>query len=125
MSKIAHLIYGRRSESKALQLLQSKGYRLVQKNYRCNCGEIDLIMQDGTTLVFIEVRSRSSQAYGGALESIDYGKQQKIIKTAVRYLYKHNIYDKVDVRFDLVCISGAHPPELITNAFELLHGTNN
>ena len=77
---------GRRAEQWAAQYLQRQGLQLVAQNYRSRYGEIDLIMQDGATLVFVEVRLRRNAGFGGAAASIDAHKQQRIVRTAQQYL---------------------------------------
>lgn len=77
---------GVQAERWAARYLQQQGLTLVAQNYRCRVGEIDLIMQDGKVLVFVEVRLRSNPAFGGAAASIDAHKQQRIIRTAQHYL---------------------------------------
>ncbi len=77
---------GQLAERWAAQYLQRQGLQLISQNYRGRYGEIDLIMQDGATLVFIEVRLRSNENFGGAAASIDTRKQQRIIRTAQQYL---------------------------------------
>lgn len=77
---------GAQAEQWAVQYLQQHGLKLVAQNYRSRFGEIDLIMQDGTSLVFIEVRLRRNANFGGAAASIDANKQQRIIRTAHQYL---------------------------------------
>jgi putative endonuclease len=93
------------SENQACHYLQAKGLRLISKNYRCPYGEIDLIMQEKNTLVFVEVRLRTHTAFGNAFESIDSRKQQKLLKSATHYLQKNQLLDKVDCRFDVVGFS--------------------
>jgi putative endonuclease len=78
--------HGAQAEQLAAQYLQQQGLKLIVQNYRSRFGEIDLIMQDGTTLVFIEVRLRSNDGFGGAAASIDTRKQQRIVRTAQQYL---------------------------------------
>lgn len=95
------------SEQQACNFLKAKGLRLITNNYRCPCGEIDLIMQDNNVLVFIEVRLRSHMDYGSALESIDSRKQQKLLKSATHYLQQHNLIDKIDCRFDVIGFSNS------------------
>ncbi len=106
------------AEEQALQYLSTQGLKWVASNYRSRCGEIDLIMRDGSYLVFIEVRARSSMAFGGALASVTYSKRQKLIKTALFYLSAHRLHDKQAVRFDVVSIEGV-PASVnwIKNAF--------
>ena len=77
---------GAQAEQWAVQYLQQHGLKLVAQNYRSRFGEIDLIMQDGTSLVFVEVRLRRNVNFGGAAASIDANKQQRIIRTAHQYL---------------------------------------
>jgi len=77
---------GAQAEQLAAQFLQRNGLKLLQKNYSCRYGEIDLILQHGATLVFAEVRLRSSRDFGGAGASIDAAKQGRLIRTAQHYL---------------------------------------
>lgn len=77
---------GELAEQLAAKYLQKQGLKLLHANYSCRFGEIDLIMQDGDTHVFAEVRLRSGSAFGGAAASIDARKQTKIIRTAQHYL---------------------------------------
>ena len=77
---------GAQAEQQAARYLQQQGLKPVAQNYRSRFGEIDLIMQDGATLVFVEVRLRRSANFGGAAASIDAHKQQRLIRTAQQYL---------------------------------------
>ncbi len=77
---------GAQAEQVAANFLQKNGLSLLHQNYRCRFGEIDLIMQDGATLVFVEVRLRSSADFGGAAASIGAAKQGKLLTTARHYL---------------------------------------
>ena len=77
---------GAQAEQLAAQFLQRHGLKLVQQNYRCRYGEIDLILQDDNTLVFAEVRLRQRRDFGGAAASIDAAKQGRLIRTAQHYL---------------------------------------
>lgn len=78
--------HGAQAEQWALHYLQGQGLRLVTQNYRSRFGEIDLIMQQGAVLVFVEVRLRRNGNFGGAAASIDPHKQQRLIRTAEQYL---------------------------------------
>lgn len=78
--------HGQQAEKLATLYLQQHGLKLVAQNYRGRFGEIDLIMQDGASLVFIEVRLRRNSNFGGAAASIDTPKQKRIIRTAHQYL---------------------------------------
>jgi len=106
---------GNAAEDKARLFLESKGLITVRCNFRCKCGEIDLIMNDSGTLVFVEVRYRISQEYGGAKESITYSKRAKIERTAQFYL---QAFKKIPpCRFDAILIEGNHMPEWIRGAW--------
>ena len=105
-------------EAYARAHLEAHGLQFVMKNYRCKLGEIDLIMQTGGVLVFVEVRVRNTHLHGDPLESITHGKQQKVRKTAERYLQQVN--HQGDARIDVVGIDTSFSPPRITwiaNAF--------
>jgi putative endonuclease len=95
---------GRLAEEKACQFLQSQGLCLIQANYYCIHGEIDLIMQDQKDILFIEVRYRSRLDYGNAAESVNRHKQKKLIKSAMYFLQKRQWLYKVNSRFDIIAI---------------------
>jgi len=111
---------GAQAEQTAARFLQQQGLRLVQANYRCRFGEIDLILKDGDILVFAEVRMRSNNDFGGAAASIDARKQSKLILTAQHYLA--SLSSTPPCRFDAVLMSTAEGQdgiEWVKNAFEL------
>lgn len=106
------------AEDEACDYLQKQGLRCVTRNFRSKMGEIDLIMRDARYLIFVEVRSRSSAAFGGAIASVTRHKQKKIIKTALYYLSKHKSHAQEVVRFDVITIEGKPPVfQWIQNAF--------
>ncbi|GGI86713.1 YraN family protein [Legionella impletisoli] len=106
------------AEEEAKEHLISQGLKLIETNYRSKLGEIDLIMRDKDYLVFIEVRARASKAYGGALASVNYQKQQKLIKTALFYLMQKKIHHNLPIRFDVVSLEGKpYQINWIKNAF--------
>ena len=108
---------GRDAEQAALDFLIRHQLVLLARNYRCRFGEIDLIMQDGETVVFIEVRLRSSERFGGAAVSITTSKQAKLLTTARYYLAQ--LHHEPPCRFDAVLLSDRSDPpvEWIKNAF--------
>jgi len=114
-AQAAHLLQGIKGEASAQAHLEAAGLRLLNKNYRCRFGELDLVMLEGATLVIIEVRYRKSDRYGSATESITRTKQSRIIATTQWYLSTQ----KVDrpLRFDVIAISGNGKLEWIQNAF--------
>jgi putative endonuclease len=108
---------GAQAEQLAAQFLQRHGLKLLQQNYRCRYGEIDLILQDGNTLVFAEVRLRSRGDFGGAAASINAPKQAKLVRTAQHYLA--TLGHIPPCRFDAVLLQAADGSniEWIRNAF--------
>jgi len=99
-------VIGKEVENLVSIYLQQQGLRLVATNYRCKIGEIDLIMSDQGTLVFVEVRYRQNFSYGDGVATVDKNKQHKIKRTAIYYLQNHKLYDEVMCRFDVVAVSG-------------------
>jgi putative endonuclease len=115
-----HLKQGEMAEAIAATFLQAKGLILLEKNFRCKHGEIDLIMLQGKVLVFIEVRLRSNSLYGGAAMSIDASKQNKLRRTAELFLQSHtNTYSDTACRFDVILMQSLNNEtvEWIQNAF--------
>ena len=116
---------GDQAEEKALHYLQQQGLEWIASNFTSRFGEIDLIMRDvkRDNTVFVEVRYRkNSRIYGGSLESIDFRKQQRIIKTATYYLHTHKWAQQFSCRFDAVLITGnTTNPQLswISDAFRI------
>lgn len=95
---------GDTGEDLALAHLQQHGLRLVERNFLCRGGELDLVMQDGAALVFVEVRRRAVAGYGGAAASITPSKQRRLVVAAQRYLQRYR--DPPACRFDVVAIDG-------------------
>ncbi len=106
---------GREAEALAEAHLRRNGLRILARNWRCRFGEIDLIAQDGPVLVFVEVRARSSRAYGGAAESIDAAKRSKLIAAANQYLSRAGL--DTACRFDALLIEEVGRIDWIRNAF--------
>lgn len=108
---------GQHAEQLAAIYLQQQGLKLLERNYRCRFGEIDLIMQDGKEIVFVEVRLRSHSAFGGASASITPGKQQKLSRTADHYLMQHSM---PPCRFDVILMNSLKTESLewLKNAFD-------
>lgn len=106
---------GRGAEDLALAHLVAHGCTLVTRNYRCRLGEIDLVVSEGSSLVFVEVRQRSSNRFGGAAESITPRKRQRIVATARHFLSSHPV-DR-PCRFDAILVDGAGRVDWIRDAF--------
>ncbi len=96
------ILSGKDGEEKACNYLKSKKYKILERNYRCIYGEIDIIAKDNDTLVIIEVKYRKTAKYGKGYEAVTYTKQQKIIRTAEYYINDKHI--KMPVRFDVISI---------------------
>ena len=103
-------------EEEAARCLTENGYIILEKNFRCREGEIDLIAEEGGYLVFIEVRYRKTEAKGHPLETVNTAKQRKISRVAQYYLYKNGISLDKPVRFDVVSVLGGKI-EIIKDAF--------
>ena len=115
---------GKRGEELAAAYLAEAGYRIVECNYRCTFGEIDIVAEEGETLIFVEVKSRRSEAYGDPQLAVGYEKQKKISRIAMHYLEEKRLRHR-PARFDVVAVkllSPGHKIELIRNAFELAFG---
>jgi len=95
---------GQLYEQQALAYLREQGLRLVEANFRCDCGEIDLIMRDGEALVFVEVRQRASPTHGGAAASITPAKVRRVVRAAQTYL--QSFAQVPPCRIDVVAIDG-------------------
>lgn len=93
---------GKQIEDLICFYLSRQKLKLIARNYTCRYGEIDLIMRDKTTLVFIEVRYRQNFKFGSSLETVNLAKQNKIIKTAEYYLQSHDLSEKISCRFDVI-----------------------
>ena len=97
---------GREAEQRACRHLQQQGLALAERNYRSPFGEIDLVMQERDTLVFVEVRYRSSDDFGTPAETVDARKQARLRATAEHYLQNTPRASKKACRFDIVAITG-------------------
>lgn len=113
-------LLGKKAEQFAANYLKQKGLKLIERNFRCRHGEIDLIMHEQQQLVFIEVRLRNHEKYVSGAESIDYYKQQRLIHTAQYYLKIKQNSGQI-CRFDVLDLhqqSGIFKTRWIQNAFE-------
>jgi putative endonuclease len=104
------------AENLAAAFLERQGLNILERNYRCRFGEIDLVASSGAALVFVEVRARESGAFGGAAGSITAAKRRRIVAAARHYLAKHRV--RRACRFDVVLIQGRDQEiEWLTDAF--------
>ncbi|MGH8713019.1 MAG: YraN family protein [Casimicrobiaceae bacterium] len=98
---------GAAAEALAAEFLQARGLAIIERNYRCRGGEIDLIARDGRTLIFVEVRLRSSAAFGGAAASITAAKRRRLALAAAHYLARLN--REPPCRFDAILLTSLDP----------------
>jgi len=114
--------FGQDSETSAEQFLRRKGYAILERNLRTTIGELDLVADDHGVLVFVEVKARTTGAFGGALLAVDRRKQAKLIRLAGQYLAQRHLSDRV-CRFDVVLVQGdaesSFQIEHIEHAFEV------
>ena len=111
---------GNDAEQIARRFLEQSGCHLLAANYRTRQGEIDLVMREGQRLLFVEVRARRHDMFGGALASVTFRKQQKIIASARAFLHHHPHFQDLDCRFDVVtlqCQQGHWQIEWLPGAF--------
>ena len=112
---------GKKGEDIACSYLKSRGYRIVERNYKCPLGEIDIVARDRDAIVFVEVKSRKSEEFGDPQLAVGQEKQKKVSRISLTYLKDKNLYP-CNARFDVVAIKmlpDGSTIELIQNAFEL------
>lgn len=103
-------------EQKARYFLEQQGLHFVAQNQSFRCGELDLVMKEGETFVFVEVRQRKHSHFGSAVESINYAKQQKWLKATNLWLAQRNLsLDTANCRFDVIAFEGNESPIWIKN----------
>lgn len=103
MSRHQNKEKGSFGEKLAVQFLKKKGYKILEKNFTTDIGEIDIIAVDGSQVVFVEVKTRLDDRMGLPAEAVEYRKQSKISKVASQYIKKHQLYS-ISSRFDVVDI---------------------
>ena len=115
------ILLGKEGEKIALRYLKRMGYQIIERNYRCKFGEVDIIAKDGKFLSFVEVRSGRNFIFNTPKESITKRKQQQISKVALNYIKRYQLTE-TEARFDVVSIKFSpleENIELIKDAFEL------
>ena len=98
-----HLTTGRAGEELAAAFLAEKGLRILERNFRCSSGEIDLVCEDGKTLVFVEVKTRSGDVRGEPGEAVGAAKKRRLVRAAALYLSRNKAWSRPS-RFDLVSV---------------------
>lgn len=120
-SKALARLRGDEGERLASKHLKSLGYKILEKNYHCRTGEVDILASKGEVLIFVEVKARGSERFGTALEAVDQRKQRRIISAARHWMAAKGLVDTA-VRFDVVAVDlSASPPgvEVVGAAFEV------
>lgn len=111
---------GKKGEKEAVRALKKSGYRIIETNYRCRYGEIDIIAEHMGAIVFVEVKTRGSDRFGSPKEGVDYRKQRHITLASSAYLAELGLDDR-EVRFDVVSVElvdGGFLTEIVRDAFE-------
>ncbi len=105
---------GQRAEDIAAEFLNAQGVVVLERNYRRRLGELDIIARDGDVLIIAEVRTRSSERYGGAAASVNGRKQQRLVRAAAQLLQQRRDFSHLRVRFDVLAVSeaGAGSPKV-------------
>ena len=115
---------GRKGEEVAVDFLKKQGYRIIKRNYRCRAGEIDIIAKQGSSLAFIEVKTRRSTRFGLPEEAVSYEKKRHLTRVALGY-FTHYRIKETKCRFDVVSVvvneNGVKEIRLIKNAFEAVY----
>lgn len=109
---------GSRYEAAAAEYLKKQGYRILEQNFCCRSGEIDIIAKQAEYLVFVEVKYRRNESCGNPLEAVDIRKQRRISKTALYYCMRHGYGDTCPCRFDVIAIENDGRLVHLENAFE-------
>lgn len=114
------LAVGRLGEDEAVRFLKKNGYKIIERNYRCRHGEVDIVAMDGSTLAFIEVKTRASDRFGSPAGSVDAIKQRHITLASMYYIAEKSL-GEVQARFDVVSVEmtgEGFTTSLIKDAFE-------
>ena len=117
------LSLGKKGEELAIGQLKAMRYKILERNFKCSLGEIDVIARDHNTLVFVEVKTRATRDFGGPAAAVHERKQRQLSKVALAYLNQKKLFN-IPARFDVVAVE-LFPPspriEVIQNAFELCY----
>ncbi|ATB33392.1 YraN family protein [Melittangium boletus] len=104
-AKVERKQWGDEGEEAAVCFLVSQGYRIRARNYACRHGELDVVAERGDVLCFVEVRMRSTAAWGDPSQTVSFAKQRRVVKTALHYLGTHGVRDRM-LRFDVISVVG-------------------
>jgi putative endonuclease len=110
-------LIGQRAEDIAADFLRAQGIQVLERNYLRRLGELDIVARQGDTLIIAEVRTRATDRYGGAAASVDFRKQQRLVRAAAQLLQQRKDLSHLRVRFDVLAVSGAARIDWIQHAF--------
>jgi putative endonuclease len=122
MKDLTKIIKGKEGEKNAALFIKKNGYRIIETNYRCILGEIDIVASENGDLVFIEVKTRKSEELGYPEQAVGRKKQKKLSQLALWYLEKNKLTD-INARFDVVAVTisaSTNEIRLIKNAFDFI-----
>jgi putative endonuclease len=105
MAGLDRRAFGAEGEEAAVRLLEEAGFRVRDRNWTCRFGELDIVAEREDLVCFVEVRMRSHAAWGDPAHTISFGKQRKVVKAALHYLFTHHLADRM-IRFDVVTVVG-------------------
>jgi putative endonuclease len=117
------LSLGKKGEELAIERLKALQYKILERNFKCRLGEIDIIARDKSTLVFIEVKTRATKDFGGPAAAVHERKQRQLSRVALTYLNQKKLFH-IPARFDVVAVELISPApriEVFQNAFELCY----
>ncbi len=122
MGLAPHLAIGQAAEDAAARHLERAGYRILQRNFRAKCGELDVIAMDGATLAIVEVRYRASDRFGGGAASVTPAKRRRIVNASRLLRAREPALARLPARFDVIEVTGSADAlacRLIRGAFGL------
>lgn len=105
MGEVDRRAFGRGAEDAAVKFLEAQGYVVRARNFFCRYGELDVVAEKGELVCFVEVRMRSHAAWGDPAHTVSFGKQRKVVKAALHYLFKHDLRERM-IRFDVITVVG-------------------
>ena len=111
---------GNEAEGQVAQILRALGFHIRDRNFVCRWGELDLVAEKDDLVCFVEVRMRSNAAWGDPSHTVSFGKQRRVVKAALHYMFQHDLSDRM-IRFDVVSVVGRGPNaqlEHIPGAFD-------
>ncbi len=107
-------------EQRVAEYLGARGFQIIERNYESAGAEVDIVAREpGGAIVFVEVRSRASGEHGSPLETVGWDKQRRVVRAATAWLVKHELWERVEVRFDVVSVTGDEEPQWVRGAFEV------